>query len=168
MHIKSRQSRRDCAPAIFIATMMIGMTSGPALASDGVLEIDQTCATMLELLTARQSKLGVRNVEPVLGTAEDPNLPAGAVNLIFIVDAYHEFSYPREMGEAMVRALAPGGRLVLVEYRAEDASVPIKRLHKMSAAQAEREMCALGLELEENGDYLPQQHVLVFRRPAGA
>lgn len=123
---------------------------------------------MLELLKARQRMLGVRNVEPVLSTTEDPNLPAGAVDLIFIVDAYHEFSHPREMGEAMVRALAPGGRLVLVEYRAEDASVPIKRLHKMSAAQAEREMRALGLELEENGDYLPQQHVLVFRKPAGA
>ena len=65
----------------------------------------------------------------------------------------------------MARALVPGGRLVLVEYRAEDASVPIKRLHKMSEAQARREMSALGLEWEATEDYLPQQHVLVFRKP---
>ena len=120
---------------------------------------------MLEIIETRKQARNVANVETILGTIEDPNLPEAAVDLIFIVEAYHEFSHPQEMGEAMARALVPGGRLVLVEYRAEDASVPIKRLHKMSEAQARREMSALGLEWEATEDYLPQQHVLVFRKP---
>lgn len=104
------------------------------------------------------------NVEPVLGTITNPKLPNGAVDLILIVDAYHEFSHPAEMGTAMVHALKPGGRLVLVEYRAEDAAVPIKRLHKMSKAQATKEMAALGLTLEQARPELPWQHVLIFRK----
>lgn len=120
---------------------------------------------MLAMIRERGAETGIDNVEPVLGSEDDPNLPENALDLIFIVDAYHEFSHPKEMGEAMARALVPGGRLVLVEYRAEDPSVPIKRLHKMSEAQAKREMAAIGLEWEETGDYLPQQHVLVFRKP---
>jgi SAM-dependent methyltransferase len=123
---------------------------------------------MLALLEARADEGGVGNVRPVLGSVTDPNLPAGAVDLILIVDAYHEFSHPREMGEAMVRALVPGGLLVLVEYRAEDPSVPIKRLHKMTEAQARKEMEAIGLRWVGTEDYLPQQHVLVFRRPGSA
>ena len=91
--------------------------------------------------------------------------PDGTVDLILIVDAYHEFSYPYEMGAAMARALQPGGLLVLIEYRAEDPSVPIKRLHKMTEAQAKREMAAVGLEWVRTEDFLPQQHFLVFRRP---
>ncbi|MEE4299157.1 MAG: class I SAM-dependent methyltransferase [Pseudomonadales bacterium] len=120
---------------------------------------------MLAMIRERRQETGIENVEPVLGSEDDPNLPEQGVDLIFIVDAYHEFSQPKEMGEAMARALVPGGRLVLVEYRAEDPRVPIKRLHKMSEAQAKREMAAIGLEWEETGDYLPQQHVLVFRKP---
>lgn len=120
---------------------------------------------MLALLEARADEAEVENVRPVLGSVTDPNLPAGGVDLILIVDAYHEFSHPREMGEAMVRALVPGGLLVLVEYRAEDPSVPIKRLHKMSEAQARKEMEAIGLEWLRTEGYLPQQHVLVFRSP---
>ena len=120
---------------------------------------------MLAMIRERRAGTGIDNVEPILGSEEDPNLPENAVDLIYIVDAYHEFSHPQEMGEAMVRALVPGGRLILVEYRAEDPRVPIKRLHKMSEAQAKREMAAIGLEWVETGDYLPQQHVLVFRKP---
>lgn len=107
------------------------------------------------------------NIETVLGTEDDPNLPENAVDLILMVDAYHEFSYPREMGEAMVRALKPGGRIALVEYRLEDPTVPIKRLHKMSERQAKREMEALGLVFVDNKDLLPQQHMLFFEKPAG-
>lgn len=123
---------------------------------------------MLGMIRERREETGVDNVEPVLGEVTNPNLPDGAVDLVFIVDAYHEFSHPREMGEAIVRALEPGGRLVLVEYRAEDPSVPILDLHRMSEAQVRREMEVLGLEWEETADYLPQQHVLIFRKPAGA
>lgn len=119
---------------------------------------------MLAIVERRKAAGAPANVEPVLGTEKDPNLPAGGVDLVLIVDAYHEFSYPREMGEAIVRALRPGGRLVLIEYRAEDRRVPIKRLHKMSERQARREMEAIGLTWERTADFLPQQHFLVFRK----
>ena len=120
---------------------------------------------MLDILTARAAELGIDNVEPVLGSATDPRLPAGGVDLVLIVDAYHEFSHPREMGAAIAKALRPGGRLVLIEYRGEDPRVPIKPLHKMTEAQAKAEMVAVGLEWVRTGDFLPQQHFLVFRKP---
>ena len=105
------------------------------------------------------------NVETVRGTSASPELPANTLDLAFIVDAYHEFSHPREMGESLFAALRPGGRLVLVEYRAEDPSVPIKRLHKMSEAQARRELESIGFTWVSTEDYLPQQHVITFQRP---
>lgn len=121
---------------------------------------------MLGFIRGRIEESGQDNVTPLLGTVKDPGLPEDSIDLAFIVDAYHEFSHPREMGEGLVRALKSGGRLVLIEYRAEDASVPIKTLHKMSEAQVRKEMDALGLEWIETQDYLPQQHVLVFEKPA--
>ncbi|MDO7852746.1 class I SAM-dependent methyltransferase [Hymenobacter sp. CA1UV-4] len=121
-----------------------------------------------EMMTALQDnkrKLKVTNVRPVLGTTTSPALPADSVDLVLIVDAYHEFDHPREMGRAIRRALKPGtGRLALVEYRAEDPNVPIKRIHKMSVEQARKEMAAVGLEFVETVETLPQQHLLLFRR----
>ena len=120
---------------------------------------------MLDIVDARRARGDGDNVETVLGTVTDPMLPAGGVDLILLVDAYHEFSHPAEMGRAMVAALAPGGRLVLIEYRAEDPTVMIKPLHKMSESQARKEMAAIGLEWERTESFLPQQHFMVFRRP---
>ncbi|WP_369811139.1 class I SAM-dependent methyltransferase [Hymenobacter mellowenesis] len=121
-----------------------------------------------EMMTALQNnkrKFKVTNVRPVLGSTTSPALPADSVDLVLIVDAYHEFDHPREMGRAIRRALKPGtGRLALVEYRAEDANVPIKRIHKMSVEQARKEMAAVGLEFIETVETLPQQHLLLFRR----
>jgi precorrin-6B methylase 2 len=122
---------------------------------------------MLQLIRERRAAEGVDNLETVLGSETDPGLAPLSVDLAFIVDAYHEFSHPLEMGRALVRALRPGGKLVLVEYRAEDPAVPIKPLHKMSEKQVRREMAALGLEWVVTEDYLPQQHVLIFEKPAG-
>ena len=124
---------------------------------------------MLAIIEYRR-KSGVQeqlwsNIETILGTETSPNLPNETVDLILMVDAYHEFSYPREMGEAMVSALKPGGRIALVEYRMEDPSVPIKRLHKMSVTQAKKEMAALGLAFLSNKDILPQQHLMIFEKP---
>ncbi len=118
---------------------------------------------MLDIIEARKADGAPANVETVLGTENDPRLAHASVDLVLIVDAYHEFSYPREMASAIRRALRPDGRLVLIEYRAEDASVPIKPLHKMSEAQAIAEMAAVGLEWVRTEDFLPQQHFLVFR-----
>lgn len=120
---------------------------------------------MLDIIEFRKGSGAAANVEGVLGTEEDPQLPEAGVDLILIVDAYHEFSHPFEMGMAMAKSLKPGGRLVLIEYRGEDRSVPIKPLHKMTAKQARSEMEAVGLEWERTEDFLPQQHFMVFRRP---
>ena len=120
---------------------------------------------MLALITRRKALENVANVETVLGEADDPKLPDNEIDLAFIVDAYHEFSFPREMGERLKGSLKPGGQLVLVEYRAEDPRVPIKRLHKMSEVQVRREMAAIGLDWVRTESYLPQQHVLIFQKP---
>ena len=120
---------------------------------------------MIASLQENKRRLKVTNVRPVLGSSTSPALPADSVDLVLIVDAYHEFDHPREMGRAIRRALRPGtGRLALVEYRAEDPNVPIKRIHKMSVEQARKEMAAVGLEFVEAIDTLPQQHLLLFRR----
>ncbi len=120
---------------------------------------------MLDIIERRRKDKNVDNIRTVLGTERDPNLTPDSVDLILIVDAYHEFSYPFEMGEAMFSALRPGGKLVLIEYRGEDRSVPIKRLHKMTEAQARLEMEALGFDWVETGAFLPRQHFLVFAKP---
>ena len=120
---------------------------------------------MLALMEQRKARENVDNVETVLGAADDPKLPDGEIDLAFIVDAYHEFSFPREMGERLKASLKPGGQLVLVEYRAEDPRVPIKRLHKMSEVQVKQEMAAIGLDWVRTESYLPQQHVLIFQKP---
>lgn len=119
---------------------------------------------MLRLLAQRSKQAGLNNIEPVLGTLIDPKLPAGKVDLILCVDVYHEFSHPEQMLQAMRKALAPGGRLVLVEFRLEDPDVPIKLLHKMSKEQILKELPPNGYRLAEQYDELPWQHVLYFER----
>ena len=121
---------------------------------------------MLDIIERRKRSGAPDNIETVLGTITDPKLPANAVDLILIVDAYHEFSHPYEMGAAMVEALRAGGKLILIEYRAEDPFVPIKTLHKMSEEQAIKEMRAIGLEHLRTEDFLPQQHFMVFEKPS--
>jgi len=120
---------------------------------------------MLVAIEKRQRQGPFLNVETVLGTETEPNLPAASVDAVLMVDAYHEFSHPREMMTAIVKALRPGGRVFLVEYRAEDPSIPILPLHKMTEDQARREMESVGLEFVENRAMLPQQHFLIFRKP---
>lgn len=119
---------------------------------------------MLDLLVKKMTDRGVTNVVPVLGTIEDASLPAKAVDLAIMVDVYHEFSHPFEMMQSICSALKPGGRVVFVEYRAEDPEVPIKRVHKMSEVQVRKEMSVLPLEWVETVKTLPRQHVIIFRR----
>jgi ubiquinone/menaquinone biosynthesis C-methylase UbiE len=121
---------------------------------------------MLAIVARRARAAGLANVVPLQATETDPRLPAGEVDLVLMVDAYHEFSYPWEVMQGVVRGLRPGGRVVLIEYRAEDPEVPILTLHKMTETQARKEMKAVGLEWVETRDFLPQQHYMVFRKPA--
>ncbi|MEM9173475.1 MAG: class I SAM-dependent methyltransferase [Pseudomonadota bacterium] len=120
---------------------------------------------MLAIIKARQAQAGIENIERILSSESDPALPANTVDLVLIVDAYHEFSYPMEMTQGIVAGLKPGGKLVLIEYRGEDEAVPIKRLHKMTEAQARAEIEAVGLRWVRTDDALPQQHFMVFEKP---
>lgn len=119
---------------------------------------------MLDLIRERMKQRGLKNVEPVLGTITDPKLPPDSVDLILLVDVYHEFSHPWEMTRAMVRGLKKGGRLVFVEYRLEDPAVPIKLVHKMSEKQVRREMAPHPLRWVGTQNILPRQHIVVFRK----
>ncbi len=119
---------------------------------------------MLELLRKRMEDQRIENVVPVLGSVHDPRLMPGSCDLVLLVDVYHEFSHPELMLAAIRRALKPGGRVALVEFRAEDPDVPIKELHKMSKKQIMKEFPANGFKLVEQFDELPWQHVLFFER----
>lgn len=120
---------------------------------------------MLELIDQRKRREGADNIALVEGSIDGINLPPDSIDLAYIVDAYHEFSHPFEMGRSIFEALKPGGQLVLIEYRAEDDAVPIKRLHKMTSRQVNKEMQVLGFELTKSIDVLPQQHFMVFTKP---
>ncbi len=119
---------------------------------------------MLHMLSERAREEGITNIVPIAGTQVDPRLEPGSVDLILLVDVYHEFSHPAEMLAAMRAALKPGGRIALAEFRLEDRSVPIKRLHKMSKKQILREYVANDLKLVEEFDKLPWQHLMFFER----
>jgi len=119
---------------------------------------------MLESLRDRAERASAANIVPILGTVIDPKLPEGAVDLILCVDVYHELSHPEPMLAAMRRSLKEDGLLVLVEYRAEDPSVPIKKLHKMSKKQILKELVPNGFELVREFDGLPWQHMMFFGR----
>ncbi len=120
---------------------------------------------MLDIMRERIQDRGIDNVSPVRGTVQDPKLPADSIDAALMVDAYHEFSHPREMMNGLVEALKPGGRVYLVEYRKEDPSIPIKTLHKMTEAQSKKEMTAVGLEWVDTKEMLPRQHFMVFEKP---
>ncbi len=119
---------------------------------------------MLKRLVRNAAREKVRNIETVLATESDPMLPENAIDLIIMVDVYHEFSKPQEMLRKMRTALKPTGRLVLLEYREEDPEVPIRPEHKMSVKTAKLEVEAEGFKLSEKIDKLPRQHVLVFTK----
>ena len=119
---------------------------------------------MLQLLKDRAADENITNIEPVLGTVVDPKLPAGSVDLVLLVDVYHEFSHPEQMLAAIRKSLKPKGRVALVEFRGEDPAVPIKPLHKMSKAQILKEFPPNGFKLVEEFDKLPWQHLMFFER----
>lgn len=120
---------------------------------------------MLEFLKKRSGELMITNVIPHLGVIDDLKLPPASLDAALLVDAYHEFSHPAEMLASLVKALKPGGRVFLLEFRGEDPRVPIKALHKLTEAQARLEFEAAGLRFVSNRRHLPWQHFMVFQRP---
>ena len=119
---------------------------------------------MLESMRERKEKLEAANVNLVLGSEKTINLPSNSVDKILMVDVYHEFAFPAEIIASVKEALKKDGALYLIEYRSEDLSVPIKKAHKMSEAQAVKEMKAAGLVLDENISNLPWQHCMIFKK----
>jgi precorrin-6B methylase 2 len=119
---------------------------------------------MLKLLEEGARRAGLANIKPVRGSETRVNLADASIDLAILVDVYHELEYPQEVTASLVRALRPGGRLVLVEYRAEDPRVPIKALHKMSEAQVRKELASDLLAWERTSHVLPWQHVVIFRK----
>ena len=119
---------------------------------------------MLDLLAKRMAMFRIGNVKPILGEIKDPKLPPESCDTMILVDVYHEFDFPFEMIAGMIRGLKKGGRIVFVEFRGEDASVPIKLVHKMTEAQVKKEMSLQPLEWVETIDKLPWQHIIVFRK----
>jgi ubiquinone/menaquinone biosynthesis C-methylase UbiE len=117
---------------------------------------------MIRLLRRNIEDRKLRNVEIILGTPTDPNLPADALDLVLMVDVYHEFSEPVTMMRHIKNALKPDGRVVLVEFRKEDASVPIQPLHKMSVQDVRSELEPLGFKFQRSLEFLPWQHILIF------
>ena len=120
---------------------------------------------MLQLIEDQKNEKNVSNIESVLGEVSDPNLALDSIDAAIMVDAYHEFSHPFEMINGIYKALRPGGRIFLLEYRGEDASVPIRPLHKMTQDQVRKEMDVFGLVWTETLDFLPWQHMMVFTKP---
>ncbi|HEV2473434.1 MAG TPA: class I SAM-dependent methyltransferase, partial [Chthonomonadales bacterium] len=119
---------------------------------------------MLRLIEQKMRARHVTNVTPVLGNVTDTRLKPGSLDLALLVDVYHEFDHPWEMTRSIVRALKPGGALVLVEYRLEDPNVPIKLLHKMSVAQVRKEMAVQPLKYSGTSEVLPWQHIIRFTK----
>jgi len=163
--VKSLQLR----PGMVIAD--IGAGSGylsflmaKPVAPTGKVYAEDIQQEMLDIVKEKASKLKISNVIPWLGTTTDPKLPSGSVDLMILVDVYHEFDQPFEMTQGMVKAIKKGGRLVFVEYRKEDPEVPIKEVHKMAVAQVRKEMSIFPLAWKETIEILPRQHIIVFTK----
>ena len=136
----------------------------PLVPKGKVLAVDIS-PQMLGIIRAKKSKGTFTNVVAVQSSIKSTTLDEESIDCALIVDAYHEFSYPREMASSIFKALKKEGRLILIEYRKEDPSVPIKLLHKMTQKQAIKEISQVGFVWKKTLDFLPQQHFMVFEKP---
>jgi len=150
----------DIGAGVGFMTWRLAERVGPR----GKVYADDIQPQMLALLKRNMVQRKLSNVETVLGAVDDPKLPANAVDLVLLVDVYHEFSEPQAMLRRIREALRKDGRLVLLEYRAEDPTVPIRPEHKMSVAQVKAELEPEGYRLERLSEALPRQHILIFRK----
>ena len=138
------------------------MKLATAVGASGRVYATDVQPEMIATLTARVKAANLQNVTPVLSATDDPRLPAGVLDLILMVDVYHELAAPQRMLQQLKRALKPSGRLVLLEYRKEDPSIPIREEHKMTVAEAKTEVEAEGYRLTSVIETLPRQHILIF------
>ena len=175
---ESREREEECSTLLKALHIQPGQTIGDLGCGNGfytlklaeltgeqgrVLAVDIQ-QEMLHFLAERAEAAGITNIEPILATTVDPRLPEGELDLVLLVDVYHELSNPEEVLREIRNSLKPKGRMVLVEFRLEDRNVPIKLLHKMSKAQILKELVPNGFKLVEQFDKLPWQHVMFFER----
>jgi SAM-dependent methyltransferase len=154
----------DVGAGVGYTSLRLARRVGP----EGTVLATDVQPQMVRMLKANAQAAGLRNVRPILCTPTDPKLPEGQVDMVLMVDVYHECSDPEATLRGVRRALKPGGRLVLVEFRGEDPDVPIKPEHKMTVAQVRKEIEPQGFTFQELLDFLPWQHIIVFRKPAEA
>lgn len=119
---------------------------------------------MLEILRRNMADHKLTNVATVLGAVDDPKLPRNTIDLVLLVDVYHEFSEPQRMLQHIRESLRPDGRVVLLEYRGEDPAVPIRPEHKMTVQQVKAELEPEGFRLDRVSEVLPRQHILIFKK----
>lgn len=162
LDLKPGQVVADIGAGSGIISLMMAEKVGP---KGTVLAVDIQ-QEMLDALAVHCKQNNVTNIEPILGTTTSPNLKPGTVDLVIMVDVYHEFDMPFEMLTAISQSLKPGGRIAFVEYRKEDPAVPIKEVHKMSEKQVrkEAEQESLGLVWLKTYRKLPRQHVVFFEK----
>jgi ubiquinone/menaquinone biosynthesis C-methylase UbiE len=141
-------------------TLKMAKRIGPS----GKVYAEDVQPEMLRRLRANAEAANLANIQTVLGGEADPKLPPGALDLILLVDVYHEFSQPQRMLRKMRESLKPDGRLVLLEYRKEDPSIPIRPEHKMSVAEVKLEVEAEGFHLDQVLETLPRQHILILTK----
>jgi ubiquinone/menaquinone biosynthesis C-methylase UbiE len=135
------------------------------LVPEGKVHAVDISPQMLGIIRAKKGKGEFENVLTVQSTIKNTTLTKDSIDCALLVDAYHEFSYPREMAESIYDSLKPQGKLILIEYRKEDPNVPIKLLHKMSEKQAKKEISQVGFKWKKTLNFLPQQHFIVFEKP---
>jgi predicted methyltransferase len=152
----------DLGAGVGYWSLRMAATVGPA----GKVYATDIQPEMLRLLRKRLEKAGVRNVETVLSTETETNLPDKQMDLVLMVDVYHELSQPQRMLRSIARALKPDGQLVLIEFRLEDPAVPIREEHKMNVTMVRQELEAEGFAMEKVLEDLPWQHLFFFRRAA--
>ena len=160
LKIEKGASVADVGAGSGYMTMKLAKIVGPM----GRVYANDIQAGMLSLLQQNVARAKITNVTPVLGTLDDPKLPANALDLVIMVDVYHELSEPQKVLAHIRESLKPTGRLVLFEYRAEDPNVPIQPLHKMTVAQAKLEVEHEGFSLSKTQEDLPRQHLLTFTK----
>lgn len=130
----------------------------------GVVYANDIQTEMLQRLREHAAAQKVSNIQTILGTESNPMLPPGKLDLVILVDVYHEFSRPQRMLQGIRAGLKPGGRLVLFEYRKEDPAIPIRPEHKMSLAEVKAEVTPEGFRFEKTVETLPWQHIIFFRK----
>jgi predicted methyltransferase len=150
----------DVGAGVGYFTVRLARRVGPS----GKVYANDVQPEMLTVLKDRAAKAKLTNIQTILGTEADPKLPKGAMDLVLLVDVYHEFSQPQKMLQHIRESLKPDGRLVLLEYRKEDPHIPIRSEHKMSVDEVKAELSAEGFRLEKVLKDLPRQHILIFRK----